>query len=151
MNIQNAISRLIKKYGTDNPFELADALNITIFFEELGSINGYYNKPLRMKQIHINNSLDNIMKRFTCAHELGHAILHPDASTPFLRSKTLLSVDKMEIEANTFAVELLIPNELIEENNNLTSEQLSRLLGYEQSLIDLRLKSYCKFETYRMD
>lgn len=145
MNIQNAISRLIKKYGTDNPFELADALNITIFFEELGSINGYYNKPLRMKQIHINNSLDNIMKRFTCAHELGHAILHPDASTPFLRSKTLLSVDKMEIEANTFAVELLIPNELIEENNNLTSEQLSRLLGYEQSLIELRLKSYCKF------
>lgn len=142
MNIQNAISRLIKKYGTDNPFELADALNITIFFEELGSINGYYNKPLRMKQIHINNSLDNIMKRFTCAHELGHAILHPDASTPFLRSKTLLSVDKMEIEANTFAVELLIPNELIEENNNLTSEQLSRLLGYEQSLIELRLKSY---------
>lgn len=82
------------------------------------------------------------MKRFTCAHELGHAILHPDASTPFLRSKTLLSVDKMEIEANTFAVELLIPNELIEENNNLTSEQLSRLLGYEQSLIELRLKSY---------
>lgn len=142
MNIQNAISLLIKKYGTDNPFELADALNITIFFEELGSINGYYNKPLRMKQIHINNSLDNIMKRFTCAHELGHAILHPDASTPFLRSKTLLSVDKMEIEANTFAVELLIPNELIEENNNLTSEQLSRLLGYEQSLIELRLKSY---------
>ena len=142
MNIQNTISHLIKKYGTDNPFELADALNITIFFEELGSINGYYNKPLRMKQIHINNSLDSIMKRFTCAHELGHAILHPDASTPFLRSKTLLSVDKMEIEANTFAVELLIPNELIEENNNLTSEQLSRLLGYEQSLIELRLKSY---------
>ena len=142
MNIQNTISHLITKYGTDNPFELADALNITIFFEELGSINGYYNKPLRMKQIHINNSLDSIMKRFTCAHELGHAILHPDASTPFLRSKTLLSVDKMEIEANTFAVELLIPNELIEENNNLTSEQLSRLLGYEQSLIELRLKSY---------
>lgn len=142
MNIKNTISHLIKKYGTSCPFELADALNITIFFEELGTINGYYNKPLRMKQIHINCNLDEHLKEFTCAHELGHAILHPDASTPFLRSQTLFSVDKLEIEANTFAAELLIPDEIILENCNLTTEQLSRLLGYEQSLIELRLRSY---------
>ena len=82
------------------------------------------------------------MQRFTCAHELGHAILHPNASTPFLRSKTLFSVDKLEIEANTFATTLLIPDSAITENCNLTAEQLSYLLGYEQSLIELRLKSY---------
>lgn len=95
-----------------------------------------------MKQIHINCNLDEHLKEFTCAHELGHAILHPDASTPFLRSQTLFSVDKLEIEANTFAAELLIPDEIILENCNLTTEQLSRLLGYEQSLIELRLRSY---------
>ncbi len=142
MNIKNTISDLKKKYDTSCPFELADALNIAIFYEELGTINGYYNKPLRMKQIHINCNLDENMKEFTCAHELGHAILHPNASTPFLRSQTLFSVDKMEIEANTFATELLIPTETIAENCDLTIEQLSRLLGYEQALIELRLKSY---------
>ena len=142
MNIQSTISHLIKKYGTDNPFELADAMNIAIFYEDLGTINGYYNKPLRMKQIHINAALEEHMKKFTCAHELGHTVLHPGASTPFLRAKTFLSIDKMEIEANTFAVELLIPNVLIQENSYLTSKQLSKLLGYQQALIELRLKSY---------
>lgn len=142
MNIRNTISDLKKKYGTSCPFELADALNIAVFFEELGTINGYYNKPLRMKQIHINCNLDERLKEFTCAHELGHAILHPNASTPFLRSQTLFSVDKLEIEANTFATELLIPDETIIENHDLTIEQLSRLLGYEQALVELRLKSY---------
>lgn len=142
MDIQNVISRLIKKYKTNDPFEIADMLNISIFYEELGTINGYYNKPLRMKQIHINDALSENMKKFTCAHELGHTLLHPDVSTPFLRSQTLLSVNKMEIEANTFAVKLLIPDDIIRENRDLTTQQLSRLLGYEQALIELRLKSY---------
>ncbi len=142
MDIQNVISRLIKKYKTNDPFKIADMLNISIFYEELGTINGYYNKPLRMKQIHINDALSENMKKFTCAHELGHALLHPDVSTPFLRSQTLLSVNKMEIEANTFAAKLLIPDDIIRENRDLTTQQLSRLLGYEQALIELRLKSY---------
>lgn len=140
--IRDIILKLTEKYGTSDPFELADALRITIIYEELGSINGYYNKPLRMKQIHINHNLNEHMQKFTCAHELGHAILHPNASTPFLRSKTLLSIDKLEIEANQFAIELLISDETIQENSNLTKEHLSRLLGYEQALIELRLKSY---------
>ena len=131
-----------KKYNTSDPFELADALKIAVFHEELGSINGYYNNPLRMKQIHINSSLNDHDAKYTCAHELGHAIMHPTASTPFLRLKTLLSVNKLEIEANTFAVNLLIPDEIITENRNYTTEQLSRLLGYNQELINLRLKTY---------
>lgn len=142
MGIDDIISYLVKKYHTRNPFELAKCLNIEILFEELGTINGYYNRPLRMKQIHINCNLNDGMKRFTCAHELGHALLHPNANTPFLQKHTLLSVNKMEIEANTFAASLLIPNEAIFENYNYTTEQLSRLLGYEQALIELRLKSY---------
>ena len=81
------------------------------------------------------------MKTFTCAHELGHAILHPNASTPFLRANTLYSIDKLEQEANSFATNLLISDEIIYENRHLTISQLSRLLGYEQELIKLRLKS----------
>lgn len=142
LNIKNTILHLTKKYNTSNPFELANALKIAVFYEELGTINGYYNNPLRMKQIHINSSLNEHDTKYTCAHELGHAIMHPNASTPFLRSKTLLSVDKLEIEANTFAVNLLIPDEIITENRNYTTEQLSRLLGYNQELINLRLKTY---------
>lgn len=140
--LKDTIINLIKKYKTSNPFELADALNITVFYEDLGTINGYYNKPFRMKQIHINQNLKWHDAEFTCAHELGHAILHPNASTPFLRSKTFLSVDKLEMEANEFAVNLLIPDEIITEHRNYTTEQLARLLGYNQKLVEMRLKSF---------
>ncbi len=144
-NLKDTILRLTKKYNTSNPFELADVLKISVFYEELGTINGYYNKPFRMKQIHINQNLNEQDAKFTCAHELGHAILHPNASTPFLRSKTFLSVDKLEIEANSFAVNLLIPDETIIEiidNRNCTLEYMSRVLGYNQKLIELRMKTF---------
>ncbi len=144
LNIKDIILHLTTKYNTSDPYELADALKISVYFEELGTISGYYNNPLRMKQIHINSSLNEHDAKYTCAHELGHAVMHPNASTPFLRSKTLLSVDKLEIEANTFAVNLLIPDETITENRHYTTEQFSRLLGYNQELINLRLKAYCK-------
>ena len=144
LNIKNIVSTLTKKYNTSNPFELAEALKIAVFFESLGAINGYYNNLLRMKQIHINDSLNGQESKYTCAHELGHALLHPNASTPFLRSKTLLSVDKMEIEANTFAVHLLIPDDIIIENSQYTTAQLARFLGYDQGLIELRLKDFCR-------
>lgn len=142
MNINAIVSFLAKKYGTRNPFELADYLNIEVLYEELGAINGYYNKQLRMKQIHINCNLEDNMKRFTCAHELGHAIIHPEVNTPFLKTQTFLSVNRLEIEANTFAINMLIPDETVLENYHYTTEQLSRLLGYAIPLIELRLKSY---------
>lgn len=142
INIKDTILRLTKKYKTSNPFEIAEALNISVFYENLGTIHGYYNKPLRMKQIHINCSLCEQEAMYTCAHELGHAILHPNASTPFLRSNTMLSVEKMEIEADTFAVNLLISDDFIRENSMYTTKQLARFLGYNQALIELRLKSF---------
>lgn len=140
--IKDTITCLIKKYDTYDPFELSNALNISIFYEELGSIKGYYNQPLQMKQIHINCNLNEHTKKYTCAHELGHALLHPNTSTLFLRSHTFLSVDKLEMEADTFAINLLIPDEIIKESYGYTTEQFSRLLGYDQYLIELRFKMY---------
>ena len=128
-----------KKYDTSNPFDLAACLGITVIVEDLGTINGYYNKQLRMKQIHINHNLPDHIQKLTCAHELGHALIHPKANTPFLRNSTFYSVDKLEIEANTFAAELLISDDDIEEYKDFTVEQFSKLTGYHEELIRLKL------------
>jgi Zn-dependent peptidase ImmA (M78 family) len=48
-------------------------------------------------------------------HELGHAFLHQKANTPFLRKNTFFSDEKIEMEANTFAVELLVQDVAKEE------------------------------------
>lgn len=140
MDIQKKVVQLVKKYDTTNPFELASYLGISVFFEELGSINGYYNKQLRMKQIHINCNLPEHIQKFTCAHELGHALLHPNSNTPFLKNHTGLLIDRLELEADKFAINLLIPESELLEYQNFTAEQLSRLFGYHERLIYLRLR-----------
>ena len=69
--------------------------------------------------------------------------MHPKANTPFLLANTYQSVDKLEIEANKFAVEFLITDETLYEYlkyQEYTLDQLSRLLGYQKELIELRLK-----------
>lgn len=140
-DIKEKVQHLVKMYETRNPFSLARDLGIIVLFEKLGSIDGYYNKQLRMKQIHINEDLPEHMQRFTAAHELGHAILHPNTNTPFLRRHTLFSVGKLETEANKFAVELLIPDsDLTEYAEHYTVEQIARIYGYNSEIIALRTK-----------
>ncbi|MGF7046338.1 Zn-dependent peptidase ImmA (M78 family) [Paenibacillus sp. DS2015] len=110
--VQREVSNLLMKYGTNNPFDISSQKNILIFYEELGDIWGYYNLFVRVPMIHINNELTEFNSRFTCAHELGHYILHPNVNTPFLKKNTLFCVSKIEREANHFATHLLIGNDV---------------------------------------
>lgn len=105
--IINKVKSLKEIYETSCPFKLAKFLGIHVVFENLGGTFGYYNKHFRIKIIHINQNVDEKKQRFICAHELGHAIFHPDANTPFLKKHTLFSTNRIEVEANLFATQLL--------------------------------------------
>lgn len=92
------------------------------------------------KFIHINETITEHEKIFTCAHELGHALLHPNINTGFLKNSTLLSVNKFEIEANTFAIHLLISDDELNDLKEYSCGQLAQKFGYPENLIKLRLK-----------
>lgn len=142
MNIKEYALKIAEKHETTNPFEIARRKNIIVLFEDLGNTLGFYNTYKRFKFIHINNQIDGNTQRFVCAHELGHALLHPKANTPFLRNKTFFSVDRLEIEANTFAIELLLPDEMISEyqDTNLSIQEIAEIYGIPESFA--RLKTY---------
>ncbi|MEN2465943.1 ImmA/IrrE family metallo-endopeptidase [Ornithinibacillus sp. JPR2-1] len=113
--IKEIVHELQKKYKTNDPFELAESMNVHVVMWDLHEdINGFYKYDRRNKYIFLNSNLSSVMQRFVCCHELGHAVLHPRSNTPFLRKNTLFSIDKIEVEANTFAVEMLIPDEVLE-------------------------------------
>jgi len=111
-SVKSLVKRLVNKYGTNDPFKIANLMGVIIKFESLGSALGYYDKHFRVPIIHIDQNATKETQFFICAHELGHAVQHPDTNTSFLKKNTLFSTDKLEIEANTFAVELLLPDEL---------------------------------------
>lgn len=100
-------------HETRNPFELAEKRNLNVFFKPLGNVYGFYYTLKRSRFIYINSELSRPLQIYTCAHEIGHDVLHHGINTPFLAKHTLVSVDRIEREANQFAVELLIPDELI--------------------------------------
>lgn len=88
--IKAAVQKLIKKYKTSNPYELASYLNINVFQWDLHhEIMGFYKYDKRNKYIVINSNLSQGEKTFVCSHELGHAQLHPRANTPFMKEHTL--------------------------------------------------------------
>ena len=133
---------LLKKYNTSDPCKLADLLSIEVMIGDIGSRLGYYMYMKRSKCIWINESLEGNERLFVMAHEVGHALLHPKENCYFLRNHTLLNT-RTEIEANKFAVEFLIPNELLTEYfryQEYSIEQTARFLGYQRELIELRLK-----------
>ncbi|MGN4416303.1 ImmA/IrrE family metallo-endopeptidase [Bacillus cereus group sp. MYBK249-1] len=142
MKIKEYVLRIVKKHDTTNPFEIAERKNIIVLFEDLGNTLGFYNTYKRSKFIHINNKINETTQRFVCAHELGHAVLHPKANTPFLRNQTFFSVDRLEIEANTFAVELLLSDEMISEykNTTLSIQDVAEIHGIPRGFA--RLKTY---------
>lgn len=139
--IKDIIEDLYSKHRTRNPFELASHLNIDVNLWDLhGEINGFYKYDRRNKFIYINNNLSEEMKIVVCAHELGHAVLHPRANTTYMRKNTLLSVERIEVEANTFAAELLISDESLFKSNYSTISQIASLHNVPTEIAMLKCK-----------
>ena len=134
MDIKAAVKQLTHKYKTNNPFELAQLLNIIVMYAELGSTWGYFTTYKRSKFIILNQNISEELQTYTCAHELGHSVLHKGVSTPFLKAHTLFSIEKIERQANTFAVELLLPDELLQQYPETSVHRLADMVGVPMGL-----------------
>lgn len=113
MNIAKMVKRLKCKYDTCDPFELARCLNIIVLIEELDlSVRGYFHYFQRNKIVHLNSILSEDSLRLVLAHEIGHALLHVKCNSIFLQNSTFIVTEKFENEANLFAAELLLHDNL---------------------------------------
>lgn len=123
---------LIAKYGTNDPFELCNLLNIKIIYEDnFKSFFGMYCKIKDEKCIIINSSHDELTRRIICSHELGHSFQNSE-SVVFMKENYLFGTEKVENEANYFAAALvfgnLIPNDLVNDENRKILNDLIRYL-----------------------
>lgn len=139
-DIKKLANSLAKKYQSRNPFEIIQGMNTILVFAPLIDVRGFYQYFQRNNIIYIDEHLPEYERKFVCAHELGHMLMHRKENTVFMDTRTYLKTAPYETEADKFAMELLVPNEIISENCRNTTEQLSRLTGYSEELIRLRLK-----------
>ena len=137
--IRCRVEKLRRQFQTSDPFILCRQLDVQLkgvnFGETEHSIKAMTTVIFRIRMIQYNSNLPRTLLTFILAHELGHLFLHKKANAIFMDSRTQFNTDKYEREADTFAMELLVPDSVIFEHPDLTIGQLARLTGYAEELL----------------
>lgn len=133
---------LIKEYDSRDPEILACELGIKVYDrDDFKNLKGMYFNAAGKSGIFLNSGLNFAMRRTVLAHELGHAVLHSDISAgekAFTDSDIFREAGKYESEANIFAAELLIADELFIEAakyNSYTCEQIAAVACTDINLV----------------
>ncbi|WP_260507280.1 ImmA/IrrE family metallo-endopeptidase [Listeria booriae] len=109
MWVEKEVAELINKHGTNDPFELCDVLGILLIGWDMHEeMNGIYKYLRRNKLIYYNNRLPDHRVRFVIAHELAHAVLHPNSNAAYLKNTSWTMLSKAEKQAHEFATHLLL-------------------------------------------
>lgn len=142
-------AELKKQYGTSDPFVLLDELGVTVKYSGgFHHLKAFYYIMLGFPYVVINDGLTEAELPVVAAHELGHHILHKQFATDApLREFGLYDMrSQPEREANLFAAELLIDDEvlqsLIREENDYF--KIASLLGVPSELLSFKLNSLNK-------
>lgn len=138
MDIKRIVRSLVKKYKTNDPFEIMDALDIIYIKHPLPeNVRGFYFSKLRRKIVVINSIYEKRRQIVTAAHELGHCLLHPKMNVIFLELNTLMTTNKFENEAGKFAAELLTYNVDFSEYEGYVMEQIACALDIPENMLKL--------------
>lgn len=117
---------LLREFGIDSPpvpvDEIVERLGAAISREPFrGGISGMLYRSEGRAVVGVNSAEPPTRQRFTIAHEIGHLLLHEGRPLIVDRhvrvdrrdSSSSTGTKREEVEANAFAAELLMPEEMV--------------------------------------
>jgi Zn-dependent peptidase ImmA (M78 family) len=126
LKIKAFIDTLIERHGISRfPVDLnkwAEIAGAEVKVEDFDNeLSGFAYQKKGVKIIGINKAEPQPRQRFTTAHELGHMFLHKQKAVNYDEASVMLrtsapagtGTEPTEIEANSFAAEILMPEENI--------------------------------------
>lgn len=160
-------SKVLEEHGISKPpvpvEKIATALGASLSyepFEDKDAISGMLFRDGNRTVIGINSAHGRTRQRFSVAHELGHLLLHEGklfvdrVARINLRDETSSkATDKEEIEANSFAAAILMPEEFVvrevakrfERSSTIKPDilisELARLFDVSKEAMDYRLRN----------
>jgi len=136
-DIKALVVGVIEEYGTNDPFTIAELLELHVLLHDLPiSVQAY-----RLDDVIVLNKLISYDEsKCMLAHEIGHYLLHgPEVTLErFIKNKLMIK-EKMEKEADYFASELLLSNIDDYVIEGLTCTQLSILLSVPEKYVKYKL------------
>lgn len=141
MDIKRLAERLVRKFGTRDPFKIAEELDYTIIYTPLVGVRGFYQYLKRCHIIYLDSELDDNTARFVCAHELGHSILHRGLNRIFMDTRTFIVTGRYEKEADRFAIDLLHSDEDLQPYLSRSCDCAAAYMGVSAQLAEYRMSS----------
>lgn len=142
------VEKLIQKYDTRNPVEIAKETGVKVLYYQFDDLLGMYTYRLKNRIIILNDKLSYYSEQIVAAHELGHDRLHRQlAKEGGFNEFGLLNIKSTtEYEANAFAAHLLLSNEdvyqLLKQENNINA--VARKLHTNPSLALIKIQEMNK-------
>ena len=132
------LSTKIKRLFGENPniYDVIDHYNIILTEVDTREFIAGYRLIKRWKVIQVNQNLDEYMKRCVLWHELGHALMHRTVNCFYMANKTRLRTMQYEVEAEQFAADMLLPDQLDPELEGRTVQEIAAYYGVTINLID---------------
>lgn len=107
---------LAVNYGTCCPLELCKLLSVAVIEAPISPLTGYLGQDAYGPYIIVATNLPSFVKNYIIAHELGHYVMHPrDVGFYWIMKNTLFLIERLELDADTFAVTLLNMSESLYE------------------------------------
>lgn len=154
--IVSIANKLIERFNTRDPYELAECLEINVFNNEefefehgqykLKKTPGIYITDETSKFAIINADLSKQLQKVVLSHELGHDQLHCLLRTvaEFLENNYNNNSCRQEYEANIFAATILLPDDEVLEDivvYGYDANQLASKYNVDVGLMSLKLEA----------
>lgn len=121
-----------------NPVKVANSLGVKVLVDNSDTNkNGWYDGITNI--IYLNTDLPLEKKRFTVAHELGHHVMQHGTRKKYTNE----DADPFEIEANRFAIALLMPVSVVRKCvfvKEMSVEGMADFFGVSERVVCVRLK-----------
>ena len=130
MNASVEARKLLHGGGFEVPIDLqavCEYLELRLLIGDLDTLDGLFlaKQGGGMGIIVINENRCRARKRFTIAHEIGHAVLN-HFSISFSDGQSLNGNSWQEVQANAFAAELLMPRDFLLTNGPMPPEDIKK-------------------------
>lgn len=140
--IKEVVKRLKTLY---NGLSLEDILVerniVSLYLNSDDKSNGVYTRVNGIQIIFIHPDLCDFERKMVLAHEIGHSILHPEVDFSDIKKIDEVTLAKYEIEADTFAAELLLDDDLLVKYPNYSVGDIARYEGVCEKFVLIKLRN----------
>ena len=95
-------------------------------------------KTTKLRAVLLNPNLCENELIEVLTHELGHVYVHPNINTFKIHEIDPVWVKDLELEADTFASEFLLDDDVFEKYINMSFDNIASILGVSTTLVELK-------------